>query len=74
VPEVIDEGVTGFVVDDVAGAVEAIPRTAALDRGAVRARCAERFSRDRMVDEYLALYERLVARVGSTATSSSRRR
>ena len=61
VPEVVDEGVTGFVVDDVAGAIDAVRRVADLDRGAVRARAAERFSRDRMVDEYLRVYERVLA-------------
>src|SRR5207237_10668239 len=49
VREVVDEGLTGFVVADVAGAIDAIGRIGALDRRAVRARVAERFSRDRMV-------------------------
>lgn len=62
VPEIVDEGVTGFVVDDLAGAVTAVERIPSLDRRAIRARCAERFSRDRMVDEYLAVYERMLAR------------
>jgi glycosyltransferase involved in cell wall biosynthesis len=61
VPEVVDEGVTGFVVDDVAGAIEAVRRVAELDRRAVRAKAAERFSRDRMVDDYLRVYERVLA-------------
>jgi glycosyltransferase involved in cell wall biosynthesis len=61
VPEVVDEGITGFVVNDVAGAVEAVGRVGALDRRAVRARVAERFSRDRMVDDYLRVYERVVS-------------
>jgi glycosyltransferase involved in cell wall biosynthesis len=61
VPEVVDEEVTGFVVDDVAGAIDAVRRIGALDRRAVRARVAERFSRDRMVDDYLSVYERVVS-------------
>jgi glycosyltransferase involved in cell wall biosynthesis len=66
VPEVVDEGITGFVVDDVAGAVEAVRRVGALDRRAVRAKVAERFSRDRMVDDYMRVYERVLsgARIG----------
>jgi glycosyltransferase involved in cell wall biosynthesis len=66
VPEVVDEGITGFVVDDVAGAIQAVGRVGALDRRAVRARVAERFSRDRMVDDYLRVYERVLsgARIG----------
>jgi glycosyltransferase involved in cell wall biosynthesis len=61
VPEVVDEGITGFVVDDVAGAIEAVGRVGALDRRAVRARVAERFSRDRMVDDYMQVYERVLS-------------
>jgi glycosyltransferase involved in cell wall biosynthesis len=61
VPEVVDEGVTGFVVDDVAGAIAAVGRVGGLDRRAVRARVAERFSRDRMVDDYLRVYERVLS-------------
>jgi glycosyltransferase involved in cell wall biosynthesis len=61
VPEVIDDGVTGFVVDDLAGAIAAVARVRELDRRAVRARCAERFSRDRMVDDYLRVYEEVLA-------------
>ena len=61
VPEVIDDGVTGFVVDDIAGAIDAVRRAAALDRSKVRARVAERFSRDRMVDDYLRVYDRVAA-------------
>jgi glycosyltransferase involved in cell wall biosynthesis len=59
VPEVVDEGLTGFVVEDVAGAIEAVGRVGGLDRRAVRARVAERFSRDRMVDDYLRVYEQV---------------
>ena len=61
VPEVIDEGVTGFVVDDIAGAIAAVDRARSLDRRGVRTRAAERFSRDRMVDDYLRVYERVLA-------------
>ncbi len=62
VPEVVEDGVTGLVVDDVDGALAAIARIATLDRRAVRARCAQRFSRDRMVDDYLEVYEDVLAR------------
>jgi glycosyltransferase involved in cell wall biosynthesis len=61
VPEVVEDGVTGFIVRDVDEAVAAVPRAAALDRATVRARASARFSQDRMVSEYLALYERIVA-------------
>ncbi len=61
VAEVVDEGVTGFVVDRADDAVGAVERVASLDRRAVRARCAERFSRDRMVDDYLRVYDAVLA-------------
>ncbi len=61
VPEVVDEGVTGFVVDDLDGALAALAHVPGLDRRLIRARCAARFSRDRMVDEYLAVYQRILA-------------
>ncbi len=59
VPEVIDEGRTGFIVEDIAGAVAAIPRAAALDRAAIRAVFERRWTARRMAEEYLALYRRL---------------
>jgi glycosyltransferase involved in cell wall biosynthesis len=61
VPEVVDDGVTGLIVRDVAEAVAAVPRAAALDRTAVRARAQLRFSQERMVDDYLRLYARILA-------------
>ena len=61
-PELIDEGVTGFLVQDVATAVAAVPRAAALDRAVVREVAERRFGVDRMVDDYLAVYRRLLDR------------
>lgn len=61
VPEVVEEGVTGFVVEDEESMAQLIRRGGpldAFDRGRCRARAAERFGRDRMVDEHLRLYER----------------
>jgi len=58
--EVVDDGVTGFLVSDVAQAVTAVDRAAALDRAAVRARALARFGVDRMVEEYLSVYTRLL--------------
>ncbi|MDB5661724.1 MAG: glycosyl transferase [Sphingomonas bacterium] len=59
-PELIDHGVTGFLVDDTAGAIEAIGRLGEIDRAACRAAAATRFSVDRMADRYLALYRRIL--------------
>jgi len=60
-PETVDEGVTGYLVDDVDGAVAAIPRALALDRARVSAAARRRFSASRMVDDYLAVYERVLS-------------
>ena len=43
VPEVVDDGVTGRIVDTTEEAVAVLPKVLALDRGAVRARFEERF-------------------------------
>ena len=61
VPEVVDDGVTGFLITTIDDAVAAVARVGSLDRAAVRARAAQRFSQDRMVDAYLALYTRIIA-------------
>ena len=57
VPEVIEDGVTGFVVDDLDDAAAAVRRCGELDRAKIRAHFAERFSAERMAQEYLAVYE-----------------
>ena len=58
--EVIDEGVTGFAVTTRDAAVAAVPLAAALDRAGVRAQAERRFGVDRMVTEYLAVYDRIL--------------
>ncbi|MBC7293260.1 MAG: glycosyltransferase, partial [Thermoleophilia bacterium] len=60
VPEVIDEGVTGFIVHDVEEAARTVERAAALDRRQIRATFEERFSVERMADEYEEIYQALV--------------
>ncbi len=59
VPEVIDEGVTGFVVRSEEEAVSALERIGSLDRMEVRATFERRFSTRRMADDYLDVYETL---------------
>jgi glycosyltransferase involved in cell wall biosynthesis len=59
VPEIVEDGITGFVVDDVAGAVDAVERVGALDRRLVQERFRQRFTISRMTRNYLGLYERL---------------
>jgi glycosyltransferase involved in cell wall biosynthesis len=73
VPEIIDEGVTGFVVDSVDLAVAAVPRAAALDRSGVRHRFEERFSVGRMARRYVELYEGVLRRSSIDAVVLSTR-
>ncbi|GJD35391.1 D-inositol-3-phosphate glycosyltransferase [Methylobacterium aerolatum] len=61
VPEVVEDGLTGFVVSSEAEAVAALERIGDLDRAAVRRRFEERFTATRMAEDYLALYRRLLA-------------
>ncbi len=58
--ELVEDGETGFLVDDVAGAVAAVARASGLDRTAIRARAVARFGVARMVDEYLDAYAAVV--------------
>jgi glycosyltransferase involved in cell wall biosynthesis len=58
--ELIEDGKTGFLVDDVAGAVAAVERAATLDRAVIRARAVARFGVARMIDEYLEAYAELL--------------
>lgn len=64
VPEVIVDGVNGFVVDDLDGAVQAVRRLDELSRRRCRQAFEERFTAERMARNYLALYEHLI-RVGA---------
>jgi glycosyltransferase involved in cell wall biosynthesis len=61
-PEVIDHGVTGYLTADIAAAVTAVDQATALDRASIRRTAERRFGAARMVDEYLALYRRLLNR------------
>ena len=59
-PELIDHGVTGFLVDSVDEAMDAIGRVGEIDRAACRAAVSARFTVDRMADRYLELYRLLL--------------
>jgi glycosyltransferase involved in cell wall biosynthesis len=62
VTEVIDAGVTGFVVDSLDEATATLPRVMALDRRAVRRRFEDRFTAARMAKDYLTIYRGLLDR------------
>jgi glycosyltransferase involved in cell wall biosynthesis len=71
VPEIIDHGVTGFVVDSVEKAAAAVPLAKGLDRAAIRRRFEERFTAERMASDYLALYDTIIRRGAVDAALSS---
>lgn len=60
-PEIVEDGLTGFLVDSVEGAVEAVGRVGEIDRASCRAHVETRFTVDRMVEGYLEVYERVLA-------------
>jgi glycosyltransferase involved in cell wall biosynthesis len=59
-PELIDEGVTGFLVDSLDAAADAIDRIDEIDRAACRAAVSARFTVDLMADRYLRLYRSIL--------------
>ena len=59
VPEVVDDGISGLIVNTLDEAVAAVGRVAKVDRRKVRARVEERFTADRMAQEYLSIYRAL---------------
>jgi glycosyltransferase involved in cell wall biosynthesis len=61
VPEVITNGISGFVVDTVEEAVNAVHRAATFDRAACRAEFMKRFSASKMAQDYAKLYETIIA-------------
>jgi glycosyltransferase involved in cell wall biosynthesis len=62
VPEVIDDGVTGFIVDNEEQAASAARQLRGLDRARIRRVFEERFTARRMAEDYVTIYRRLIAR------------
>jgi hypothetical protein len=60
VPEVMENGVTGFIVHDERQAIDAVPQAIALDRNRIRAEFERRFPARRMAQNYLTVYSRLM--------------
>jgi glycosyltransferase involved in cell wall biosynthesis len=65
VPEVVDDGITGFIVDTVDELAAKLPEVIALDRRRVREHARQRFNFRKMVEDYETLYRRLVGRFQS---------
>ena len=78
-PEIVRNGVDGFLGDDVGQLALVVGRVGGLDRAAIRASVLERFSAERMADGYEAIYRRLLdggdpardAGLGAATRSSS---
>jgi glycosyltransferase involved in cell wall biosynthesis len=60
VAEVVDDGLTGFVVEDIEGAIEALDRLPRLSREKIRQHFEHRFTARRMALDYLDAYRRLM--------------
>ena len=73
VPEVVDDGRTGFVVDGMEAMVDAIARLADIDRAACRAAAEARFTVRRMVDDVEAMYRQITQPVGVMAAPERER-
>ncbi len=60
IPEVIEDGITGRIVDSEEEGIAAIPRILSYDRRVVRQRFEERFTATRMAQDYVSVYRRLL--------------
>jgi glycosyltransferase involved in cell wall biosynthesis len=60
VPEIVEEGLTGFIVEDETSAVAAVSRLSQLKRDAIRTQFEQRFTARRMALDYLAVYRGLM--------------
>ena len=70
VPEVVDQGITGFIVDSMEEAIRTLPRVLALNRQTVRRQFEKRFSATRMAKDYVTLYRSLLKRPLSSPETS----
>jgi glycosyltransferase involved in cell wall biosynthesis len=59
VPEVIDDGLTGFIVEDINGAIGAVDRLSHLSREKIRRHFEQHFTARRMAQDYLSVYRKL---------------
>ena len=69
VPEIIIDGVNGFIVDSIDSAVEAVAKLDSISREECRAAFEDRFTVDRMARDYLEVYARVIARSSEDSAS-----
>lgn len=60
VPEILTDGLTGYIVDGLEGAVQAVDRLESLHRGRCREEFLRRFTASRMAKDYVAVYQQLL--------------
>ena len=70
VPEIVEDGITGAIVDTMDEAIAALPHVIALDRKKVRQRFEQRFSATRMANDYVGVYRSLLASSKSLDTKA----
>jgi glycosyltransferase involved in cell wall biosynthesis len=68
-PEVVDDGSTGFLVKDVEQMIDAVCRVPELSRDRCRAVAVHRFDAGRMIDDYIRLYGRIMTRHFGTSSA-----
>jgi len=73
IPEIIDDGVTGFVCDHLGKMADAVKRVSLLDRHRCRQAFEERFTVERMVQDYLKVYEHLISDTEAFAVADAKR-
>lgn len=73
IPEIIDDGITGFVCETLNDMADAITRLPLIDRTRCRASFDARFTADRMARDYVALYEHIVQERHRTHTAADTR-
>lgn len=71
VPEVMAEGISGYVVPDLDRAVAAVKKIDQIDRKKVRKHFEQHFTADRMAKDYVKIYERLVSRKKAPLAASN---
>jgi glycosyltransferase involved in cell wall biosynthesis len=71
VPEVIDDGITGFIVDSEEEAVRAVNRIGKLNRREIRRIFEERFTARRMADDYVDIYRELMGNSVATIKANA---
>jgi glycosyltransferase involved in cell wall biosynthesis len=72
IPEIIVDGMTGFVCENLSEMADAVQRIAHIDRHRCRAAFDERFTADRMARDYVALYERIIEERATPSSPSVR--